>query len=210
MPELPDVVILARSMDQALANRTIVGATVNQPRCLNLPAEEFVQAVAGRAFQRVGQRGKWVLAHLDGGGILAFSLGMGGELRLHGPEEVPDPKRERVVLHLDDSSGLWAHFWWFGHVHWLPQGDLGPHPQIGRLGPEPLADDFTPRRLAEMLRGRRGAIKRYLLWYRTQSATAVPGRSHTARRPPFPLLRRTAAPARPADPQAAGGSQSRR
>jgi formamidopyrimidine-DNA glycosylase len=44
-----------------------------------------------------------------------------------------------------------------------PLGNLAAHPQVGSLGPEPLADDFTPERLAEMLRGRRGAVKKYLL-----------------------------------------------
>jgi formamidopyrimidine-DNA glycosylase len=87
----------------------------------------------------------------------------GGEVCLHRPGETADPKRERVVFHLADGWGLWAHFWWFGHVHLLTPEQLAAHPQISRLGPEPLADDFTPERLAERLCGRRGAIKKYLL-----------------------------------------------
>jgi len=163
MPELPDAFVLARSMDQALPGRAIAGVVVNQPKCLNRPEEEFRQAVLGRAFRRARPRGKWVLADLDCDWTLAFNLGMGGEVRLHAPDEVADPKRERVVLHLDDGAQLWAHFWWFGHVHLLPLGDLSAHPQLARLGPEPLADDFTASRLAAMLQGRRGAIKQYLL-----------------------------------------------
>ena len=163
MPELPDILILARSMDQALAGQSIADVTVNQPRCLNRPAEEFCQAVVGRAFQRVWQRGKWVLADLDRDWTLAFNLGMGGEVRLHGPEEVPDPERERLAFRLGDGRQLWVHFWWFGSVHLVPLGNLAAHPQLGSLGPEPLAEDFTPERLGEMLRGRRGAVKKYLL-----------------------------------------------
>lgn len=162
MPELPDIVILARSMDEVLPGRTITGVTVNQPKCLNRAPAAFRKAVTGRTFARCAQRGKWVLADLDRGWTIAFNLGMGGELRLHGADEAPDPGRERVVFRLDDGQ-LWAHFWWFGSVHLVPLGRPEAHPQIAKLGPEPLADDFTAARLAEMLRGKRGAIKKYLL-----------------------------------------------
>ncbi len=163
MPEYPDIYILARSMNEALAGLVITDAQVNQPKCVNLPPEEFRRAITGRAFRQVGQRGKWALATLDGDLTLALNLGMGGEVRLHGVGETPDPKRERVVFRLSDESQLWVHFWWFGSVHLVPTTQLDTHPQIGKLGPDPMADDFTPQRLADMLRGRRGAIKKYLL-----------------------------------------------
>lgn len=163
MPELPDIVVLAHSMDQALPGRSIAAVTVNQPKCLNVPEEEFCRAVLGRVFRRAAQRGKWVLADLDRDWTLALNLGMGGEVRLHAPDDVADPRRERVVFHLGDGHQLCMHFWWFGNVHVLPLGDLSAHPQISRLGPEPLSDAFTPEKLAQMLVGRRKAIKKCLL-----------------------------------------------
>jgi formamidopyrimidine-DNA glycosylase len=163
MPELPDVYVLARSMDQALRGRTIAAVTVHQPKCLNCTPAELTQAVVGRSIARVGQRGKWALLDLDNAWTIALNLGMGGEVRLHGPERTADPRRERVVFRFSDGQQLWAHFWWFGHVHLVPRGDWGEHPQLGSLGPEPLADDFTPARLTVLLQRRRGAIKRYLL-----------------------------------------------
>jgi len=35
MPELPDIFVLARSMDKALRGRAIMGVEVYQPKCLN-------------------------------------------------------------------------------------------------------------------------------------------------------------------------------
>ena len=163
MPELPDIHILARSMDQALRGRQIVDVTVNQPKCLNMGPAAFQQALQGCIIRGARQRGKWALLELDRGDILAINLGMGGQVCLHGAEEVPDPKRERVVFRLDNGQQLWAHFWWFGQVHLLEGGDLAAHKQLGRLGPEPLAEDFSAERLAALLQGRRGALKRYLL-----------------------------------------------
>ncbi|MBC7233144.1 MAG: Fpg/Nei family DNA glycosylase [Chloroflexi bacterium] len=163
MPELPDIFVLARSMDQALCGRSITGVKIYQPKCLNLPEEEFCRAVIGHAFHRARHRGKWVIADLNRDWTLAFNLGMGGEVRLHGATEIPNPQRERVVLYLDNGQQLWTHFWWFGHVHLIPLGELNVHPLLARLGPEPLVADFTPQKLEEMLRGKRGAIKKYLL-----------------------------------------------
>jgi formamidopyrimidine-DNA glycosylase len=117
----------------------------------------------GRTFQSFNQRGKWILSSLDSGVTLAFNLGMGGELRLRWPPLSPDPKRERVVFSFVDGSQLWVHFWWFGHVHFLKPGELTKHPQISTLGIEPLSDDFTEVTLGEILEGKRGRIKSYLV-----------------------------------------------
>ena len=163
MPELPDIVVLARSMHEALQNRRIAGVAVNQPKCLNLPTVKFSRLASGLGFQHIRQRGKWVLAEMDEGWTIAFNLGMGGEIRHHKPDEVPDPKRERVTFRLDDNSQIWVHHWWFGHIHLVESSKLGTHPQIGKLGVDPLTDDFTVERLGSMLEGRRGRIKSYLL-----------------------------------------------
>ena len=163
MPELPDIVVLARSLDQALVGKALVSATVHQPRCLNRDPAALERLLAGRTICRVWQRGKWVLLDLDSGDILALHLGMGGEVRLHRPEDIADPRRERVTFRLATGEQLWVHFWWFGQVHIVPHGDLTAHPQLGRLGPDPLAPDFTVARLVSILRGRRGPLKKYLL-----------------------------------------------
>jgi formamidopyrimidine-DNA glycosylase len=163
LPELPDVFILAKCMDKALKNRMISDVKVNQPKVLNQPVESFRRAVVGRAFQGFRQRGKWILTTLSDGWILAFNLGMGGEIRLVDANNVPDPKHERVVFTLDDGEQIWIHFWWFGHVHAFPLGKLEAHPQIGTLGVEPLSEEFNVNKLSLMLEGRRGRIKSYLL-----------------------------------------------
>ena len=163
MPELPDIVILARSMNQGLVNRAIVDAVVNQPKCLNTSPRSFHRAVKGRTFTSCHQRGKWVLAELDDKWTLAFNLGMGGEIHLHHSIEIHDPKRERIMFYLDNGDQLWVHFWWFGHVHLVPKDDFSNHRQLKELGPEPLADDFTQEKLTSMFKSRRGRIKSYLL-----------------------------------------------
>lgn len=163
MPELPDIVVLARSMDQALRGKRIAEVTVNQPKCINLDPMEYCRALVGGRVGRARQRGKLVILDLDNGWSLWLSLGMGGEVMLHGPEEGHDPGRERVVFRFEDGFQLWIHFWWFGNVHAVPTEELGTDPRLARMGIEPLSDEFTVQRLGEMLNRRRGRIKSYLL-----------------------------------------------
>ena len=163
MPELPDILVLARSMDEALRGKTIAAVTVNQPKCLNVPPAAFRAQVVGRRLERFWQRGKWVLGELDDGATLALNLGMGGEVRLHAPDETPDPERERVVFRFVDGDQLWVHHWWFGHVHVVPPGALGGYKPVADLGAEPLDAAFTVGRLHEMLDGKRRRVKAYLL-----------------------------------------------
>lgn len=58
MPEYPDIYILVRSMNEVLPGLVITDAQVNQPKCLNLPPDEFRHALLGRAFRRVAQRAR--------------------------------------------------------------------------------------------------------------------------------------------------------
>ena len=65
MPELPDIVVLARSMDAALRGKVIADVVANQPKCLNVEPEALREGVAGRRLERFWPRGKWVLAAFD-------------------------------------------------------------------------------------------------------------------------------------------------
>ncbi|MGQ9683157.1 MAG: Fpg/Nei family DNA glycosylase [Anaerolineae bacterium] len=163
MPELPDIVVLVQSMQQALAGRRIAEVAIHQPKCLNVTPGEFAAAAGGRTIRGTAQRGKWALLPLDSGDLLALNLGMGGEACLHRAHEQPSPTRERAVLRFADGDQLWIHFWWFGHLHLVPGGDHSQHPQLARLGHEPLAPEFTADCLRALLAGRRGPIKKYLL-----------------------------------------------
>jgi formamidopyrimidine-DNA glycosylase len=163
MPELPDICVLAVSMNKALKGKVITGAQVNQPKCLNTTVKKFRNSIQGHRIEDIQQRGKWVILTLDGDYTLALNLGMGGEVRMHTQDEQPDSSRERVVLYLNTGEQIWIHHWWFGHVHLFKSSDITKHQQLSKLGPEPLDESFTVQKLSEMLKGKRGRIKSYLL-----------------------------------------------
>ena len=156
MPELPEIVTLARNMQKELAGRTITSTEILQPKCLNLPEDDFVSAVQGARLLRVTSHGKWIEAELDNGWLL-FNLGMGGEILLTARDHLPE--KYRLILDLEDGASLAINFWWFGNVHYVK--NVADHKQVSRLGPDFMS--LTLDGFRELLRGRRGGIKSFLL-----------------------------------------------
>jgi len=158
MPELPEITARAREMKQALVGKTISGIQVFQPKCLNVSAERFVQALTGARLLDVTYRGKWLFVETSQGWLL-LNLGMGGEILLVSRNSLPE--KRRLVFDFDDGTCLTVNFWWLGHAHYVPTGELEGHAMTARLGPNAL--DLWADDLRAMLKGRRGGIKSFLL-----------------------------------------------
>jgi formamidopyrimidine-DNA glycosylase len=156
MPEHPEIAVFARDMQKELVGRTFSGIEVFQPKCLNLPEEDFRSALAGAEITTVSPHGKWLQVETTRGWLL-LNLGMGGEILLTDRDHLPE--KVRLIFDLADGAALAVNFWWFGSAHYVT--DLADHLQVSALGPDFMgltADDFR-----ELLRGRRGGIKAFLL-----------------------------------------------
>lgn len=164
MPELPEIANLARKMDRELRGRRIADVEVVQPKCLNVPPEEFRRLLVGTTVARVTSRGKWIFTDLEARATLLLNLGMGGEVLFHRSGDPLPGNRQSAVL-FDDGSALSQHFWWFGYVHAVKTADLASHAMTASLGLDPLNDnEFTPKAFEEMLDQRkRGRIKTVLM-----------------------------------------------
>jgi formamidopyrimidine-DNA glycosylase len=156
MPELPEITVLARQMQAELVGKTITAMEILQPKCLNIEEKAFRSRLIGAEILQVTHRGKWLQAQTTQGWLL-LSLGMGGEVLLI--EDNALPERRRVVFGFDDDTRLAVNFWWFGYCHYA--ADPADHAMTARLGPNAL--DLTLEDFRELLRGRRGGIKSFLL-----------------------------------------------
>ena len=156
MPELPEIAVFARDMQKELVVRTITGIEVLQPKCLNLPEKDFQDALAGARILSVAPHGKWLEVETTQGWLL-LNLGMGGEILLTNRNHLPE--KHRLLFDLADGGCLAVNFWWFGYAHYAT--DLADHSMVSQLGPDFMSlslEDFR-----ELLRGRRGGIKSFLL-----------------------------------------------
>jgi len=158
MPELPEIVCRAREMNEELVGRTIRSIEVLQPKCLNVPVDEFRRGLTGARTLRVTHHGKWLFVETSRGYLL-INMGMGGELLLVPRGELPE--RWRVRFDLDAEAALAINFWWFGNTHFVLPGKLAEHAMTARLGPNAL--DLSSDEFGKLLAGRRGRIKSFLL-----------------------------------------------
>ncbi len=158
MPELPEIVCRSREMSALLTGRTIVHVEVRQPKCLNVSVATFTEALQGVIIGPTGYRGKWLMTKTSGG-FLLINLGMGGELLFIDRSKMPE--KWRVRFDLDDDKSLLVNFWWFGSTHLMPADKLTREGPVAGLGPSVL--DIGLEEFREVLSGRRGRIKAFLL-----------------------------------------------
>ncbi len=178
MPELPEVETVCRQLEPELEGRRIERLEVDDARWSRpVPPGELEVAVSGKAIERLGRRGKYLLLGLEGGQTLVMHLRMTGNLVLVEGEERIDPSegmrlyegersaserhlRARFVL--DDGREVWfTDPRRFGEAFLID--DAGLEARFERLGLEPLSEAFTPEALAAIAEGRKAPLKSFLL-----------------------------------------------
>ena len=159
MPELPEVETARRGIAPSVLHRRIVGFDIRDPR-LRWPVE-LPPEICGQHIVRLTRRAKYLLLHLDTGALI-LHLGMSGHLRIVSGNEPPD-KHDHVdilfdhglVLRLTDPRR-------FGSLHWQPH-PVEEHWLLRNLGVEPLSEAFTGDYLFAKSKGRRAAVKNFLM-----------------------------------------------
>jgi formamidopyrimidine-DNA glycosylase len=161
MPELPEVETTRRGIETAVTGRTIAGLLVRDRRLRWPIAPGLEHEVAGQLIKGVGRRAKYLLIYCERGALI-LHLGMSGSLRVLQPS-APLGKHDHFDLLLD--SGICLRFndpRRFGSLHWT-RGDPAAHRLLTLVGPEPLEQEFSGSYLYRASRGRRVAVKNFLM-----------------------------------------------
>ena len=141
MPEMPEVQGLAERLDAVLAGAELRALDQLQFSSLKTYAPRPAELI-GRAIERVGRRGKFVVMEL-GGPRLLFHLSQGGRVDVEDPPKSTKPRGSVLRIRCAGRpSVLLKEFgkerkagWWV-----LAEGDEGP---LAVLGPEVLSDAFA-------------------------------------------------------------------
>jgi len=162
MPELPDVEIFRRRLDEAAAGRRITDVKVRDARLLDdISARELERRLVGRRIRSTERHGKLLIAKLDDGGALILHFGMTGTIETSA-EGAPTPQYE--VLHIALEKGGWAsvtsrrklgHIWLAGNVATF----LTDHKQ----GPDALAKALDVKAFTAALGSKRSTLKSALM-----------------------------------------------
>jgi len=162
LPELPEVETTRRGVAPLLASRRLESVEIRDGRLrwpVALPPD-----LPGQRLGAVDRRAKYLLFRFDRG-TLILHLGMSGSLRVL-PADAPLLKHDHVVFHFQGGSTLRFHDpRRFGSIHWSPgvPDAVNDHWLIAHLGPEPFDPAFDGRYLKARARGRRVAVKSFLM-----------------------------------------------
>ena len=159
MPELPEVETTRRGIEPSIRGRRISGWQLRQPR-LRWPVE-LPERLRGERVHRVLRRAKYLILETDSGALIVH-LGMSGSLQLAKVGAVAG-RHDHIDLEFDDRRVLrLTDPRRFGSIHYHA-GDWRRHWLISRLGVEPLDAAFTGEYLYALSRGRRAAVKLFLM-----------------------------------------------
>ncbi|MEM7500796.1 MAG: bifunctional DNA-formamidopyrimidine glycosylase/DNA-(apurinic or apyrimidinic site) lyase [Pseudomonadota bacterium] len=160
MPELPEVETSRRGIAPWMENRRITAITVRDRR-LRWPVPDNLEVqLTGQTIVGLKRRAKYLLIE-TGSATALLHLGMSGSLRIIDPGE-PAGKHDHVDIAMDNGKALrFRDPRRFGSL--LLADDPAEHPLLKDLGPEPLADTFDGDYLWRKARGRRVAVKPFIM-----------------------------------------------
>jgi formamidopyrimidine-DNA glycosylase len=161
MPELPEVETTRRGLVPHVVGRRMRGAVVRN-RNLRWPVtRDLARRVRGEEVLAIRRRGKYLLFDCPHGHLLVH-LGMSGKLSVVGAHTPPLP-HDHVDLELEGEKLLRLNDpRRFGAVLWLPE-PAEKHALLAGLGLEPLEPGFDGAALQRLARGRRVAVKHFLM-----------------------------------------------
>jgi formamidopyrimidine-DNA glycosylase len=156
MPELPDVEILRRRLDDAATGRPITDVKVKDTRLLDgISAWELERRLVGRRIRRTERHGKHLIAELDDRSALILHFGMTGTIATSAEGAVA-PRYE--VLHIGLGKDRWASVTSrrkLGHIRLT--GDVASFLEDHSQGPDALTETLDAEAFATALGSKRSA-----------------------------------------------------
>lgn len=163
LPELPEVETVRRSLIPLIAGKKIAKVALYYPKIVNGDSQLFQAILAGRTFETIDRRGKYLLFRFDKNLTMISHLRMEGKYYLE-PNTTPHNKHVHVVFELTDGTSLqYQDVRKFGRMQLVDTGTENQVAGIKLLGPEPLGPDFTVAEFYQGLQRHHKAIKPVLL-----------------------------------------------
>lgn len=161
MPELPEVETTRRGLLPHVVGRRIRSVVVRNPHLRWPVPRDLARRLEGEEVLDVRRRGKYLLFDCRRGHLLVH-LGMSGRLTLV-PEGAPARRHDHIDLRFEGARSLrLTDPRRFGAMLWVA-GNAEDHALLRDLGLEPFDPAFTGRALQAKARGRRVAVKQFLM-----------------------------------------------
>ena len=164
MPELPEVELVAQSLNKLVSGRLIVAAELLRERLApETSPPEFAEKLSNSQINFVNRRGKHILFDLSRGVTLIAHLRMSGRFMLL-PVERELPKYTHAVLYFADETRLvFQDQRHFGLMKIVETEKLNEAKEIKKLAPEPFSDEFNQKYFRLILKTSKRSLKEFLL-----------------------------------------------
>ena len=164
MPELPEVEMIARSLDALVKKKKISDAELKREKLAPETSPEFfAELLKGSAINFVHRRGKHILIDLDNKKTLIVHLRMSGRFMLMSIE-ADDPKFTHAVFYLENKKKLiFQDQRHFGFMKIVESNKLAETKELRKLAPEPFSEEFSPNYLKRVLKSSTRSLKELLL-----------------------------------------------
>jgi formamidopyrimidine-DNA glycosylase len=160
MPELPEVETSRRGITPFVARQRIDNVDIRERRLRWPISDDMEQHLAGATIESVGRRAKYLLLNTSNGTAI-IHLGMSGSVFIV-ERDTPAGVHDHFDINLDSGKSLrFRDPRRFGSLHWTD--DSAAHWLLRKLGPEPLDDAFSGDYLWTRSRGRRVAVKQFIM-----------------------------------------------
>ena len=164
MPELPEVEVIKRGLQNHLPGREVIRiVTGNKKLRLPMPRNYLKKYIQEARFISVDRRAKFLLITMDNGAILIVHLGMTGRLGIF-PEDFPRAKHDHLRLQLDNGMQLrYNDIRRFGFIQVIPPGEGLDNTMLSHIGPEPFSKEFSLHYLHQLAAGKSRPVKNFLM-----------------------------------------------
>ena len=160
MPELPEVETSRRGIKPWIVDQTIASVQVRERRLRWPVSLDIDERLPGATITSVDRRAKYLLINTTGGTAI-LHLGMSGSVFIV-DRDTPAGVHDHVDIELESGRELRLRDpRRFGSLHW--SDDPHNHWLLKNLGPEPLGDEFDGKYLWNRSRGRRVAVKQFIM-----------------------------------------------
>lgn len=165
MPELPEVETTVRGISPYVTEQTILELVLRTAKLRWVLDKDLCHLLPGQKILRVERRAKYILLHCERGTLIVH-LGMTGILRIL-PAGTTEQKHDHIDLVF--TSGQTLRFTdprKFGSFTYTDK-PADAHKCLVSLGPEPLSKSFSALYLYQLSRGRKQALKPFIMDQKT-------------------------------------------
>jgi formamidopyrimidine-DNA glycosylase len=161
MPELPEVETTLRGIKPSILNQEVIDITLRHTKLRWPIPHDLKSHLLGQVVKQVSRRAKYLLFTFETG-TLILHLGMSGRLvivKASVPAKVHDHVditfANHTTLRFNDARRFGALL--------FTTAPPEQHPLLAKLGPEPLTTAFNGKYLWERARGKKVALKSYIM-----------------------------------------------